>query len=200
LVVVLSIGKLATGQANYYLQQVERRIDRVTSVASGVEDYYLSEGEAAGEWIGSGPAALGLQGTVDDEQLHRVLGGEDPATGDLLRSTRGTRVPGFDLTFSAPKSVSVLFGICDNEVRGRIERGPALPGGEVGPDPMRSVRGPDGPLRFEARNLEAWIGGGRVTKSPPAVPMSRRPADKVSPQPSPPPDVTQLRLMSDSSA
>jgi hypothetical protein len=36
---VLSIGKLATGQANYYLQQVERRIDRTTSVATGVEDY-----------------------------------------------------------------------------------------------------------------------------------------------------------------
>ena len=56
---VLSIGKLATGQAHYYLQQVECRIDRVTSVASGVEDYYLGEGEAAGEWIGTGPLALG---------------------------------------------------------------------------------------------------------------------------------------------
>jgi conjugative relaxase-like TrwC/TraI family protein len=32
-------------------------------------------------------------------------------------------VPGFDLTFSAPKSVSVLFGICDDEVRRQIQRG-----------------------------------------------------------------------------
>jgi conjugative relaxase-like TrwC/TraI family protein len=96
---VLSIGKLATGQANYYLQQVERRIDRVTSVATGVEDYYLSEGEAAGEWIGTGPMALALGGTVDGDLLHRVLGGEHPATGERLRSSSGTRVPGFDLTF-----------------------------------------------------------------------------------------------------
>jgi conjugative relaxase-like TrwC/TraI family protein len=29
-------------------------------------------------------------------------------------------VPGFDLTFSAPKSVSVLFGIGDSELRGAI--------------------------------------------------------------------------------
>jgi conjugative relaxase-like TrwC/TraI family protein len=111
------------GQANYYLQQVERRIDRVTSVASGVEDYYLSEGEAAGEWIGSGPLTLGLRGSVDAEHLHRVLAGEDPLTGDPLRSTRGTRVPGFDLTFSAPKGVSLLFGICDDDVRAGIQRG-----------------------------------------------------------------------------
>ena len=128
---MLSIGKLATGQANYYLQQVERRIDRVTSVASGVEDYYLGEGEAAGEWIGTGPLALGLQGTVDGDKLHRVLGGEDPATADPLRSTRGTRVPGFDLTFSAPKSVSVLFGICDDEIRHQIQRGHDLAVGDA---------------------------------------------------------------------
>jgi conjugative relaxase-like TrwC/TraI family protein len=83
----------------------------------------LGEGEAAGERLGSGPLALGLASTVDGEHLHRVLGGEDPSTGDPLRSTRGTRVPGFDLTFSAPKSVSVLLGICDDSVRAEIQRG-----------------------------------------------------------------------------
>ena len=120
---MLSIGKLATGQANHYPRQVGGRIDRATSVASGVEDYYLSEGEAAGEWIGTGPLALGMDGKVDGEALHRVLAGEDPASGDPLRSTRGTRVPGFDLTFSAPKSVSVLFGIWDDDVREHIQQG-----------------------------------------------------------------------------
>jgi hypothetical protein len=33
--------KLATGQADYYLGQAAGRIDRATSVASGIEDYYL---------------------------------------------------------------------------------------------------------------------------------------------------------------
>jgi hypothetical protein len=36
--VVLSIGKLAVGQARYYLDQAGDRVDRATSVASGVED------------------------------------------------------------------------------------------------------------------------------------------------------------------
>jgi conjugative relaxase-like TrwC/TraI family protein len=116
---VLSIGKLATGQANYYLRQVGRRIDRVTSVATGVEDYYLDGGEPAGEWLGGGAAILGLQGKVDAESLHRVLAGLDPFSEKPLRATRGTRVPGFDLTFSAPKSVSVLFAIGDERI-GRL--------------------------------------------------------------------------------
>ena len=31
------------------------------------------------------------------------------------------RVPGFDLTFSAPKSVSVLFGVGGDELRAAIQ-------------------------------------------------------------------------------
>jgi len=38
---MLSIGKLATGQADYYLEQAAGRIERATSVASGAEDNYL---------------------------------------------------------------------------------------------------------------------------------------------------------------
>ena len=120
---VLSIGKLATGQANYYLRQADRRVDRATSVATGVEDYYLGEGEAAGEWIGSGPIDLGLKGEVGDLGLHRVLAGQHPESGEELRSSRRAKVPGFDLTFSAPKSVSVLFGIAGEEVSAAIRRG-----------------------------------------------------------------------------
>jgi hypothetical protein len=45
---VLSIGKLAAGQARYYLDQTGGRIDRASSVASGVEDYYVGGAEAPG--------------------------------------------------------------------------------------------------------------------------------------------------------
>ena len=74
--VVLSIGKLAVGQARYYLDQAAGRIDRATSVASGVEDYYLAGVEAAGEWLGRGSLAMGLAGKVDDGPLHAVLAGQ----------------------------------------------------------------------------------------------------------------------------
>ena len=53
-------------------------------------------------------------------RLDRVLAGEHPASGEPLGRVVDGRVPGFDLTFSAPKSVSVLFGIGDDELRGAI--------------------------------------------------------------------------------
>ncbi|HEX8741505.1 MAG TPA: MobF family relaxase [Thermoleophilaceae bacterium] len=108
---MLSIGKLGQGQANYYLE----------SVAQGVEDYYTGAGEAPGRWVGSAAREIGIAGKVDDDALHAALGGSHPRTGDQLASRRGgTRVPGFDLTFSAPKSVSVVFGLADEGVSAQV--------------------------------------------------------------------------------
>jgi hypothetical protein len=56
----LSIGKLATGQADYCLEQARGRVDAVTSVRSGVEDHYFDGPEPVGEWMGGGARALGL--------------------------------------------------------------------------------------------------------------------------------------------
>jgi conjugative relaxase-like TrwC/TraI family protein len=117
---MLSIGKLATGQAEYYLEQAHGSVTRAAAVSSGVEDYYLGGPEADGIWAGAGAAALGLRGTVGARELDRVLIGEHPATGEPLGRVLKARVPGFDLTFSAPKSVSVLFGIGDDELRATL--------------------------------------------------------------------------------
>jgi conjugative relaxase-like TrwC/TraI family protein len=116
---VLSIGKLARGQANYYLQQARRRLDRSASVASGVEDYYLGGAEASGDWLGALSGTLHLHGAVNERWLHAVLEGRSPVSDEPL-SRRARRVPGFDVTFSAPKSVSVLFGIGDMRVRKEV--------------------------------------------------------------------------------
>ena len=118
---MLSIGKLGAGQAKYYLDQAQGRVDVVDSVGEGIEEYYAGGAEARGEWIGTGAAELGLSGPVDGEALRRVLAGVDPFTGESLRSSSSpTRVGGFDLTFSAPKSVSVLFGVGDAQLRVRV--------------------------------------------------------------------------------
>jgi conjugative relaxase-like TrwC/TraI family protein len=111
---VLSIGKLTdAGSAAYYEQ----------SVATGREDYYSGRGEATGEWVGTGADALGLAGEVPASALERLLSeGVHPATGEPLRATAGS-VVGFDLTFSAPKSVSVLYAAADPEVRRTIVAG-----------------------------------------------------------------------------
>ncbi len=117
---MLSIGKLAVGHADYYLEQARRATTRARAVASGVEDYYVGGPEPAGEWIGGGAALLGLRGEVGGDELHRVLAGEHPGRGLPLARWNASRVPGFDLTFSAPKSVSVLFGVGDETMRRAI--------------------------------------------------------------------------------
>jgi conjugative relaxase-like TrwC/TraI family protein len=62
-----------------------------------------------------------LVGRVEPDALRAVLGGIDPRDGAPLRSSSSrARVAGFDLTFSAPKSVSVLFGVGDPELRDRV--------------------------------------------------------------------------------
>jgi conjugative relaxase-like TrwC/TraI family protein len=100
---MLSIGKIALGQHAYYEQQV----------AQGRDDYYAGRGEAPGEWVGAGAEALGLSGRVTGEQFTALLAGLDPADpARRLRSTaRDPRVAALDLTFSAPKSVSVLAAV-----------------------------------------------------------------------------------------
>ena len=81
---MLSIGKLAAGQAKYYLDQAEVRVDVVDSVAGGVEDYYLGAPEARGQWLGSAGRELGLRGAVAGDDLRAVLAGVDPRDGAPL--------------------------------------------------------------------------------------------------------------------
>ena len=100
---MLSVAKLGVGQQQYYLD----------SVASGVEDYYVGAGEEPGQWAGTASEFLDLSGEVDAARLCRVLDGHDPNTGVWLTQIRKNRTPGYDLTFSAPKSVSVLFGLAN---------------------------------------------------------------------------------------
>src|ERR687898_2258097 len=108
---MVTIGKLGKGQETYYLD----------SVAGGADDYYSGEGEAPGRWTGDGASELGLEGTVERDQLHAVLAGRNPRTdAPLLRLLRKDRVPGFDVTFSAPKSVSVLWATADQSTAARI--------------------------------------------------------------------------------
>ncbi len=111
---MLSIGKLGRGQEGYYLQ----------AVARGVEDYYLGSGEAPGRWIGGGCGALGLTGRVDAGALTAVLDGRSPTDPQrsLLSLRRPDRLPGYDLTFSAPKGVSLLFALGDPALMLEVRR------------------------------------------------------------------------------
>ncbi len=111
---MLSIGKLGKGQERYYLEKV----------AEGTEDYYSGEGEEPGQWLGEAACELGLSGEVEPDQLVAMLTGMNPATGEPLglRAVPGKGpVPGFDLTFSAPKSVSLTWALAGREISPEVK-------------------------------------------------------------------------------
>lgn len=89
-----SVVGSAAGAASYY---------------SDKDNYYVL-GSLESRWVGEGAKALGLEGKVENEKLTEVLMGKLPDGSSLSRVQDGkeTHRAGYDLTFSAPKSVSVL--------------------------------------------------------------------------------------------
>lgn len=96
---MLSIGKVASAGA------AGRYFDR---------DNYYGEGETSPSvWLGQGAKALGLAGSVEGKAFEAVLDGHVPDKDRRLGyADRGSgewkHQPGWDLTFSAPKSVTLL--------------------------------------------------------------------------------------------
>lgn len=75
---------------------------------AAADDYYTKE--HPGEWQGRGAQELGLTGPVDQAQFARLLNGQLP-NGQSIQKTfnpvDNKKRMGLDLTFSAPKSVSM---------------------------------------------------------------------------------------------
>jgi len=104
---VLSSAKIGTSSWRYYTD----------GVACRASEYYLGVGEAPGRWHGRGLEKLGLEpgAVVSERELKALFArGLHPATGSRLgRAWRSDGVTGFDLTFSAPKSVGALCALGD---------------------------------------------------------------------------------------
>ncbi|WP_270887096.1 MobF family relaxase [Pedococcus sp. 5OH_020] len=139
----MSIRRMTLGAGYRYLMSSVARMDEA-GPARGLTDYYAAKGTPPGTFLGAGLAGLddgrGVVGgsPVSEEALWRMLGMlRDPVTGQALgRLPRGrgtvfvdhvgrvrkapASVAGFDLTFSAPKSVSVAWALADEPTRGRI--------------------------------------------------------------------------------
>jgi len=73
-------------------------------------DYYTQGGaEDYSFWWGKGAKTLGLQGAVHFETFKELLKGNLPNNERMMQTQKGQyHRPGYDLTFSAPKSVSIL--------------------------------------------------------------------------------------------
>jgi len=90
--------------------------------AQGAKAYYsqadyLSQGqEIIGLWGGQAARLLGLEGVVDREAFERLCDNLDPQSGrQLTARTRSDRTVGYDLTFSVPKSVSLLYAMSGDQ-------------------------------------------------------------------------------------
>lgn len=87
-----------------------------------VEDYYELGGEPAGYWLGQLQSLLYLSGRVQTGELGKMLQGYHPITGETLASNAGeSHKSGWDMTFSAPKSVSVAWALADAETKTAIQ-------------------------------------------------------------------------------
>ena len=86
-------------------------------------NYYTMGGEPLGQWFGGGAQALGLSGTVDAEVLRRLFQGRSADGKTELVQNVGDehRQCGWDLTFSAGKSISVAWAVADERQRNLIE-------------------------------------------------------------------------------
>ena len=93
------------------------------AVAESPADYYTARGEASGVWRGQAAAELGLAGRVRRDDFVRILDGRHPATSDELgRHHAARKNVAFDVTFSLPKSVSLLYALGDDHVREGVLR------------------------------------------------------------------------------
>ena len=107
------------------------RVTTLYASGAGVSAAYYTgyltqaDGERPGVWAGSQAPGLGLSGEVTTEALEALLSGHHPTTGVQLGCVLADRVDrhgntikavaGYDATLSAPKSLSVLWGLTGDE-------------------------------------------------------------------------------------
>jgi len=104
--VTADLHKLSAGRADYYTREI----------AKNREEYLSGHGESPGEHLGGSAAALGLEGTCSAEAFKHLFAWRHPETGEQLgRPPRTDAMPAWDLVFRPTKSVSVLYGLGDEQ-------------------------------------------------------------------------------------
>jgi conjugative relaxase-like TrwC/TraI family protein len=100
----------AVSNQNYYLNLA-------------AEDYYLQGGEPPGVWVGLGTYGLNLSGQVEANEFSNLMKGFTPdGKKPLCQNAGENHKAGWDLTFGAPKSVSVLWATADKKLKSEIQK------------------------------------------------------------------------------
>ena len=91
-------------------QTVEAAVIDHLAKSLSKDDYYTQDAEQPGVWMGVAAARLGLDGEVTREPFARLARNQHPFEDHQLTPRRKEfRRVGYDITFTAPKSVSLLF-------------------------------------------------------------------------------------------
>ena len=123
----MSASSIGAGRGGGYARYLEGK-----TIAPEQGDYYLTPDgeltEAPGRWLSDPETLLRLgidpNAPVDGRQFIVLMEGRDPGSGGWLRpaGSDGSRGGGIDVTFSAPKSVSVVWALGDPWQREQIEQ------------------------------------------------------------------------------
>lgn len=88
-------------------------------VIDGREDYLSESGTSPGRWSGSLAVADGYTGVADRSDLAKAFSGIHPCGATM--TAHPTRVPGFDLTLSPSKSVSLVWALSPPDDARQVE-------------------------------------------------------------------------------
>ena len=129
----MSLHRLSGGAGYQYLLRHTACGDAARAAGDGLVDYYARTGYPQGRWLGAGlvglsadsPTPIRVGDVVSEEQLANLFGaGRHPVTGVPLglrpQADSSRVVSGFDLTFTVPKSASVLWGLADEPTRAAV--------------------------------------------------------------------------------
>lgn len=94
--------------------------DAALYYTEGKEHYYTKSKELPGIWYGG--SSLGLVGEVNFSDFKNILQGKDKNGNALVQGAGEKHRPGWDLTFSAPKSVSLYYVAANNETKAKIDQ------------------------------------------------------------------------------
>lgn len=118
---VQSLGKLVASQASYYTEQLRHSVGEDVPVLRGRADYYSGH-ESPSRWMGSGLHRLDLNegGALDSDVFAGLMAHRTPNGEKMTVSRSHGKVAAYDHTFSAPKSVSLLYAYGDDEIRSAV--------------------------------------------------------------------------------
>ena len=108
---MLGIRRIGAGRADYYLSDLAAEVP-------------LDRGDAAGRWVGSAVDGLdvGAAAAAVDPARFRSLLTDGPLRMRQPGHGHGVSVAAYDLTFSAPKSASVVFALGGEETARQVVR------------------------------------------------------------------------------